>query len=234
MAHRTHILLPWLLTGFSVAAMCALGLWQLERMGEKQQRLASIAQKQANGRLSLIEALAHTEPRDLNVYFQGVINAEQLLLLDNQINNQRVGYAVLVPVSTNAGQLLVNFGWIPSPDLTRTLPDISINPATDTFVGVITAPGINPLIKETNKNVSAFPALIQQIDYQALSQRLGYQLLPYVIQLTSDDPNFVREFQPVVMSPEKHLGYAVQWFGLAIAAAAIGVFAIKQKGRIDE
>ena len=38
----------------------------------------------------------------------------------------------------------------------------------------------------------------------------------------------------VVMSPEKHLGYAVQWFGLAIAAAAIGGFAISKKGRSYE
>jgi cytochrome oxidase assembly protein ShyY1 len=33
------------------------------------------------------------------------------------------------------------------------------------------------------------------------------------------------------MPPEKHLGYAIQWFGLAIAAALIGGFAIMKKGR---
>ncbi|MCS5577264.1 MAG: SURF1 family protein, partial [Alteromonas macleodii] len=37
--------------------MCGLGYWQLDRMVQKQQRLASIAQKQSNGTLSLEEAL---------------------------------------------------------------------------------------------------------------------------------------------------------------------------------
>jgi cytochrome oxidase assembly protein ShyY1 len=90
------------------------------------------------------------------------------------------------------------------------------------------------LITETNTQSWVFPALVQQIDFADLSQRLNRDLLPYVIQLTTDDVAFVRDFRPVVMSPEKHLGYAVQWFGLAVAAAAIGGFAISKKGRSYE
>jgi cytochrome oxidase assembly protein ShyY1 len=48
------------------------------------------------------------------------------------------------------------------------------------------------------------------------------KLFPFVVNL-APEPNseFVRNWQPVVMSPEKHLGYAVQWFGLGIAALTI-------------
>ena len=125
----------------------------------------------------------------------------------------------------------MNYGWVPAPDMLRSLPTVNIDTALLTFAGVITFPSDNPLVKETNTRLSVFPALVQQLDINAISQGLERHLLPFVIQLTSEDPTFVRVYQPVVMSPQKHLGYALQWFGLAIAAAAIGGFAISKKGR---
>ena len=234
MSQRSRTLMPWLLTALSVAIMCALGYWQLERMVQKQQRLASIAQKQGNGSMSLITALSQNDPRDIKVTFDGVPDASHLIYLDNQIQNQRVGFDVIVPVNTNAGWVLVNYGWVPAPDLLRTLPTIELDKSLKQFEGIVSLPSDNPLVKETNNNLSQFPALIQQYDFGALSDGLGVTLLPIVIQLTTENPAFVREYQPVVMSPEKHLGYAVQWFGLAIAAAAIGGFAISKKGRSYE
>jgi cytochrome oxidase assembly protein ShyY1 len=234
MAQRTRKLLPWLLTAISVAAMCGLGFWQLERMIQKQHRLASIAQKQSNGSVSLLTALTNDDPRDITVTFDGEPDTTHLVFLDNQIQDKRVGYDVIVPVRTNAGWVLVNYGWVSAPDMQRTLPTIEIDKGLLSFRGIVSVPGKNPLITETNTQSRVFPALVQQIDFADLSQRLNRDLLPYVIQLTTDDVAFVRDFRPVVMSPEKHLGYAVQWFGLAIAAAAIGGFAISKKGRSYE
>ncbi|WP_334014054.1 SURF1 family protein [Alteromonas sp. S167] len=234
MAQRTRKLLPWLLTAISVAAMCGLGFWQLERMIQKQHRLASIAQKQSNGSVSLLTALTNDDPRDITVTFDGEPDTTHLVFLDNQIQDKRVGYDVIVPVRTNAGWVLVNYGWVSAPDMQRTLPTIKIDKGLLSFRGIVSVPGINPLITETNTQSWVFPALVQQIDFADLSQRLNRDLLPYVIQLTTDDVAFVRDFRPVVMSPEKHLGYAVQWFGLAVAAAAIGGFAISKKGRSYE
>lgn len=234
MTQRARKLLPWLLTAISVSAMCGLGFWQLERMIQKQQRLASIAQKQSNGSVSLLTALAQPDPRDINVTFDGEPDTAHLVFLDNQIQDKRVGYDVIVPVSTNAGWVLVNYGWVSAPDMQRSLPAIQLQNGVTSFKGIVSVPGKNPLISETNTQSSIFPALVQQVDFSDLSERLNRKLLPYVIQLTTEDVAFVRDFRPVVMSPEKHLGYAVQWFGLAIAAAAIGGFAISKKGRSHE
>lgn len=234
MTQRARKLLPWLLTAISVSAMCGLGFWQLERMIQKQQRLASIAQKQSNGSVSLLTALAQPDPRDIKVTFDGEPDTAHLVFLDNQIQDKRVGYDVIVPVSTNAGWVLVNYGWVSAPDMQRSLPAIQLQNGVTSFKGIVSVPGKNPLISETNTQSSIFPALVQQVDFSDLSERLNRKLLPYVIQLTTEDVAFVRDFRPVVMSPEKHLGYAVQWFGLAIAAAAIGGFAISKKGRSHE
>ena len=231
MTQRSSTLLPWLITGLSVLAMCALGYWQLERMIYKQQRLASIAQKSANESLSLNEALSQQDPRDVAVVFEGVPNALNMLMLDNQIHNGQVGFDILAPVKTNLGWILVNYGWVKAPNLSRSLPSVELDSGLQRFTGVITRPEKNPLVQETNTAQFSYPALIQEINVEMLSKQFGHGLSTYVIQLTTEDPAFIREYQPVVMPPEKHLGYAVQWFGLAIAAAAIGGFAISKKGR---
>ena len=80
-------------------------------------------------------------------------------------------------------------------------------------------------------SASRFPARIQQISISTASELLSLNLLPYVVVLTAKNDLFVRRYNSVVMPPEKHLGYAIQWFGLAIAAALIGGFAIMKKGR---
>lgn len=231
MSRRSNSLIAWITTTVCVVIMCGLGYWQVERMIQKQQRLASIAQKQSNGSLVLEQALAQEDPRDIEVTFVGTPEAARVIYLDNQIHQQQVGFDVVIPVNTNVGWLLVNYGWVPAPDMLRSLPSVSIDTGLFTFSGVITFPGDNPLVKETNTRLSVFPALVQKLDIDAISEGLERQLLPFVIQLTSEDPAFVRVYQPVVMSPQKHLGYALQWFGLAIAAAAIGGFAISKKGR---
>ena len=231
MSRRSSSLIAWIMTAVSVAIMCGLGYWQIERMIQKQHRLASIAQKQSNGSLLLEQALAQEDPRDIDVTFVGTPDASRVIYLDNQIHQQQVGFDVVIPVDTNAGWLLVNYGWVPAPDMLRSLPTVNVDTGLFTFAGVITFPSNNPLVKETNTRLSVFPALVQKLDIDAISEGLEHQLLPFVIQLTSEDPAFVRVYQPVVMSPQKHLGYALQWFGLAIAAAAIGGFAISKKGR---
>jgi len=232
---RFSTLIAITITAVCVIVMCWLGFWQLDRMEQKQQRLNSITQKQGKESLSLIQALASNDPRDTRVVFEGVPDITRVLLLDNQIYNKQVGYSVLVPVNTNAGWLLVNYGWLPAPDLQRTLPSVVIeNDGIQQFSGVLSKPGKNPLIQETMSASTHFPALIQQISVADISRFLELNLLPYVVVLTQESEVFSRHYEPVVMPPEKHLGYAIQWFGLAIAAAIIGGFAIVKKGRRDE
>jgi surfeit locus 1 family protein len=55
-----------------------------------------------------------------------------------------------------------------------------------------------------------------------IGEQLGDQ--PYPMQLLLDANNtdgFLRDWRPTVMGPERHLGYAVQWFGLAVTLMII-------------
>ena len=44
---------------------------------------------------------------------------------------------------------------------------------------------------------------------------------------------FVRDWRPAVMGPGKHLSYAVQWFGLAIALIVIFIVNLKRNTQDD-
>jgi len=220
------------LTLLAIAIMARLGIWQLERMEEKSLRLASIAQKKDNGPLSL--AALNTLDQDIQDYPVGVngrVSADFLIYLDNQIENGRVGYQVLAPVITDAGQVLVNFGWVAATTSRQELPAVTLPDQLSNAEGVIRIPTDNPVIRETATRLDEGQLLLQQIDMAHVEQVTRQTFLPFVVQLsTPEDPRFVRNWQPVVMAPEKHLGYAIQWFGLAIAAAVIACVVFFSRG----
>ncbi|GGW91156.1 SURF1 family protein [Alteromonas halophila] len=210
--------------------MTSLGFWQLDRMEQKQQRLASITQKQAQGPVDFSQVINMPDPRDIDVTVSGIPDTSAIMLLDNQIHQGKPGYDVLIPVQTDFGWLLVNYGWVAAPRYRDELPDLDVASEVQRFKGVITRPGDNPMIRETATEASHFPLVIQKPDTDTLGELLNRQFRPHILELTTPDAQYVREWEPVVMSPEKHLGYAIQWFGLALAGAVIGAVAIFRKG----
>ncbi|MCW8093331.1 SURF1 family protein [Alteromonas sp. ASW11-130] len=206
----------------AIAVMLGLGAWQLDRMNQKQQRLASIAQKEHLGIIPLAELDEHKDIRDLKVGFSGQVDTQRVFLLDNQINHGRVGYQVLAPIDTNQGTILANFGWLQGNPQRSVLPVFELPQLLTEFTGYIRMPALNPFVSETANKTSSFPMVIQQTDIETLSLFAGKTLLPYTVMIdTPDDPQFIQHFTPVVMSPEKHFAYAFQWFGLATAAVVI-------------
>ena len=96
-----------------------------------------------------------------------------------------------------------------------------VMPELPALKGVVYLPVKNSLINETNHSYGQFPVLLQQVDLDEISLHLNEEVLPGTLRLLPDESFFVREWQAVTMSPEKHLGYAIQWFGLAIAALTV-------------
>jgi len=236
-------ILPTIITLLCVVIMFGLGIWQLERKAEKDIRLAQINERQSNRPYKLFELLLEqtvsnkdADIQDFPVNFSGTAQMDSLFFIDNKIVSGKTGYQLVVPVMTIAGDIvLTNFGWLRGnvrrgqlPSLTSQVTALFSNQSRQ-FTGVVSYPSMNTMVSETNIAFGEFPALLQQIDVMQIKQHLnatGFlmsgKLFPFVVNL-SPQPNseFVRNWQPVVMSPEKHLGYAVQWFGLGIAALTI-------------
>lgn len=216
-----------LVTFCAVVIMFALGVWQLQRAEQKTNRLQLVekAQQAANVGLGLVIPSPENN-QDMPVNFVGKADQERYFLLDNKIHQGRVGYQIIVPVNTQYGVVLANFGWVAATNSRQVLPDIKIDAQSQSFTGIVWLPSINALVKETAKLDGNWPKVIQAVDLNVLEQHYEQSFLPFVVKL-SHTPNskYIRVWQAVVMPPEKHIAYAVQWFLLALAAATIFVVA---------
>ncbi len=212
----------------AVVTMCWLGVWQMQRAEQKQTRLEQIQQRQANDPLTLAELIKmEGDNRDVPFRVVGDVNPSRYFLLDNRIESGKVGYQVLVPVATNEGLLLVNYGFVAGSQYREKLPEVALIGGAQILAGISSQPLENPMVQETAMDSADFPVVVQAIDLEFISQFLSEPLLPLVMQLNPDDSSaFIRNWRPVVMSPEKHYAYALQWFGLAIASLLVYFFAI--------
>ena len=223
-------------TLLAIALMFRLGLWQLDRMHQKEARLASIAQKQAQGTVSLMDLPAHpVDMQDYPVSLNGRVMDSTQFFLDNQIYEGRVGYHLLAPVITATGTVLVNFGWVSGGQYRGALPDVALPRELTTFSGTVALPALNPVVRETATGYNQNKVLLQQIDIATLNRQTGLRLKPFTVQLEQpSDSQFERDWRPVVMSPKKHLAYAVQWFGLALAACIVALIVFFPRGNSND
>ena len=207
--------------------MFALGLWQLQRAEDKYQRLEQIENAADNTSLNLYEILSvRTEIRDLPLSLTATADTQKYFLLDNKIQQGRVGYQILVPLETAQGWLVANYGWLPAPRSRQDLPAEELPTKMTRYQGIVAIPTLNPMVQETAVLDGRWPKVIQQIDLTVMQQHFKQPLLP-IIMLLDPEPQseFGRKWQAVVMPPEKHIAYAIQWFCLGLAALIIYIFA---------
>jgi len=218
------------LTLAGVALFVRLGVWQLDRANQAQQLLAAFdaAPKAAFEDFAAVRA---TPPADRfpHVRVSGQFLADRGYLRDEQMRDGKRGveaYAAFAASGTNE-VLLVDRGWIAwshEPGTHPALPPLPQGEATLTgvyapFPGNGIRVGGNALTRQTE-----WPKLTLAIDAEEIAADLNHPLLPRVLLLDADGAaGFVRSWTPSVMPPERHRGYAVQWFAFAVAAIVIFV-----------
>lgn len=222
----------WLcLTLTAFAILINLSWWQLSRAGEKTEQLQRLAQLQADGALQPAQLTSLT-PVDIDgapLKGQALWLAPYIWLLDNQIVNGRVGYDVIVPVQAAglAAPLLVNLGWLAGADSRDILPqpDIAAEFELDGLLRV-DVDGLM-LLGQNAEDSGQWPMRIQQVNYSELSEQIGAELFPALLY-QQQNSSFVPHYQPVVLLPEKHRGYALQWFLLGVAVLGVALAASHQ------
>ena len=221
-----------LVTFVCVVIMFALGNWQLQRAEQKTARLLAMQSSAKADQVDIQQVLGGniSEMSDMPVSFIGTAQASHYFLLDNKIHKGRVGYQVLVPLQTNSGTVIANFGWVAATNSRDILPNIQIDGKQTQYAGVISLPRNNAMVKETALVDDEWPKVLQQTDLKVIQQHYKQDILPFVVLLNAqDNSTFIRNWQPVVMPPEKHMAYAVQWFLLGVAALVIFIIAQRNK-----
>jgi surfeit locus 1 family protein len=221
-----NIKLSWTIAYLAIfTVLLSLGAWQIHRADEKQAYIDLQAQR-INQHIDLTNTemfVDVTKERYKQVSLTGYFDITHQFLLDNQMHESKVGYFVMTPfkIKNSNKAVLVNRGWIPLIEPRAVLPDVTLASDTTeiTLTGRInTFPSVGIQLEGATKPTKTQPAVVQVLDDKVLTQLLGYDLLAFQLELSPDMPNgYVRHWNiSTLISPEKHLAYALQWFGLAL------------------
>lgn len=221
----------WAVALVVIAGCSALGTWQLSRMHEKQAMLdavGGILRDRTPVALAAAGEAARSRDYDWSAGDGRFADADAFVL-DNQIHDGRPGLRIYRLFDAADGtRLLVDLGWTPIEDRASRMPAAAVRSGEDLRGRAVHVRGL--LAPPPSAGLALGEAIVPgdgawlmtRFDAYAIEAAAGLDTPPRrVLRL---DPGlgfgYARDLEvlPNTLTPDKHLGYAVQWFGLALAA----------------
>jgi surfeit locus 1 family protein len=217
------------LTALGLAVFVSLGYWQLGRAQEKQARFDAFM----SGSADTVDAtgLGFDElARYQRVRLRGAYDATRQILLDNMPSvSGRPGYRVLTPLARADGRgwVLVDRGWVPLGATREDLPDVAVGGGERELAGTLDElpiPGVR-VGPAAATGASGWPRVMLFPTQADVESALGVPVESRIILLDAGVPDgFERKWRPSLgFGPERHLGYAVQWFAFALVTIVLFV-----------
>lgn len=215
---------PRLIPALAVLALLALfihlGLWQAGKAEQGAVQKALYEARSKHPPFPIGAGLVNPESLVYaHVAVRGEYEAAHQFYVDNQVVNGRPGVHVVTPLKIEGGdtRILVNRGWAAWADR-RTPPHV------ETPSGILEINGIavTPVRQEywlMPDRREAWRELWTTLDMKRYLEETAYPVQPVVIHLTSasQDDGLVRNRPQPEDKVSMHQGYAMQWFGMAVA-----------------
>lgn len=225
-----HTIVPPLVGVVLFGAFISLGVWQLDRAGQKEELNALFADDAPHRALNANDLPSRFERIELRGRWLG----DRQILIDNIVRSGRIGYFVITPLETGTDDrlLLVNRGWIAKPAQTGAEPPgLDLDSEWRRFrgrAGGLPRVGIRPGTAFADSSDWPRTAVYPSLD--DVAAQLGSELWPFVLLLDEQDAEgFERVWKPEQSGPMTHYGYAFQWFAMALALAVIGGWQLKKR-----
>ncbi|MEQ1579128.1 MAG: SURF1 family protein [Steroidobacteraceae bacterium] len=210
------------LTVLVLAGLTNLGLWQLRRAEEKRELLAAYEAGQGTI-IPLAAGSAGDLPRYQQVTASGKYESDRQLLLDNMPSKSGApGFRVMTPFRLDGGSglVLVDRGWIPVGPDRSVLPGIDVDEAhreIRAMLDELPRPGVR--LGAADDAAGTWPRVVNFPEHEELVAMYGEPLLQPVMLLDpAEDAGYERAWEARFgFGPERHVGYAVQWFSLSAA-----------------
>jgi surfeit locus 1 family protein len=211
-------------SAFFVLAFISLGFWQIERAADKSNLIKNFKIQQS----SQPQYISDTSTKWSRVIIEGSYDSSKQVLIDNQILNGRVGYKIYTPFYFGKDQqIFVDRGWVSQGKSRSEFPKINFNSDIVRIVGTLYKPEKEVLAGDellTNN----WPMVSQTKSPKVIETAYEKKFFDMVLMLEPGS-KFIAEFvpfNPFVITPTKHYGYALQWFTMSIVLAGMYVFAI--------
>jgi len=218
--------MPGLAALLLIGLFLGLGIWQMHRADEKRQLVDDLERRAHEPAVALSPPIDRPQLwRNRRIRAAGHYDTARQFLLDNRVYRGQVGYHVLTPLQLDGttASVLVDRGWVPAGADRSILPELKAPGTRIQVLGTAYVPYAEGFhIGEMDTDLTRWPRVIQFVDYQEIAHRLGTHLIPLTIRLDPNLPDgYVRDWDRAPFSPERHLGYAVQWFALSAALLVI-------------
>jgi len=218
-----------------ITIMVQLGNWQLSRAQEKesrQERLDLLSQEPAVVLPPTEVKLEDFQYRQVEA--RGEYVPGHTIYLDNKIYRGVAGYHVITPlkIGTSSMHVLVNRGWAPADRDRSKLPEAAPPPGQVSVSGIATT--------ATQKTLELSQDLVsgrvwENLNIDRYRSATGLSLQPVMI-LQKDDvqDGLVRQWPRPDSGSAKNLGYAVQWFAMALAVLIIYLVLSGKRERFEK
>lgn len=207
----------------STIILCILlGVWQISRGQEK----ADLINKAKKYNLNSAKYFTTKTPAPKQYSFIK-IQGEYLptiFLLDNQHYLHNFGYNIILALKTQGNNIIfVDNGFIKG-DITRTFfPTFKIPKGLQKLRGQVYYPKIAGWsLGETIEKLKPNKFVIENLDLKKLAALVNTKTLPFVLRsYPAKKDSLIHSWPIVTMTPARHYGYAVQWFGIALVITIV-------------
>ena len=207
----------------------SLGFWQLDRAQEKKEIIANY------------DKLLTSEPVSLNTKstyknWQPVTTMgrfkDTVIFEDNAILSGRAGFKIYHLFENGDGSyVFVHRGFIERNMIKNNLPQIDMPKGKQSLKGSVLIKQDNSFVQDIEESDAR---IIQEFNIERLINKFPIlkdrYLHPFLFNLDIRDKNkFLAIEKPVNMTASKHIGYAIQWFGLCLALIILTIYAYRRK-----
>jgi surfeit locus 1 family protein len=221
----------WFLPG--AALLIGLGVWQIQRLHEKEALIASVAAGMKAAAVPLAEALQRGPAAEYHhVRVQGHFLHDKELYVFSRGPMGAVGVDIVTPlVQDNGETVLVDRGFV---------PEALRNPVTRAAGQVQGDVALTGVLRLTQKPGLFTPAANRQArlwfvkDVPEMAGALGVSVPEVIIEAdaTPNPGGWPLGGRTQIDFPNDHLQYAITWFGLALALTAVYLLYHRSKGRL--
>lgn len=224
---RKRIIIAAIVGIVGVAILISLGLWQVQRLGEKEALIARIETRLAAAPVPVPVHPDRENDALLHVTAKGRIGAGELHVLGS-LRPWGPGYRIISPFILDDGRrVLLDLGFVP-----EALKEPTMRPSQNRG-GEVTVTGALLWPRETD-SFTPDPDPERNIWFARDVDSMAEALVTEPVLIVAEENvlgEWPRAVPPGVDLPNRHLEYAATWFGLAFAWGAMTLVLIYSQFR---
>jgi surfeit locus 1 family protein len=211
-------IIPPLAATAGIALTFSLGMWQYGRGQQKSELAARVEHLAREAPIQVTSREIDAPDVELRrVEARGTFDPQYAVFLDNRVWHGVVGYQVIMPLRLEGGtrHLLVNRGWMAASRDRRAVPSVNTPAEPVTVRGRAVLPG---RFLELSDKVAEGPVW-QNLTLERYRDQMPIAIHPFMVQQDAEgapEDGLIREWPAPDLGVDKHYGYAVQWFSLAL------------------